>query len=266
MMRALYSAASGMIAQQYNMDTISNNLANVDTAGFKDNFARFQDLVYQTIQAPGAPIGPSIVPVGQEVGLGAKVGSSEKIFTQGPLQQVQGNNLDVAIEGDGFFQVTLPDGTTAYTRDGSFKVDANGSVVTADGYFVQPQITVPQNAIPGSFQIGQDGTVTVEVQGSSQPQQLGQLTLARFINNAGLSPQGNNLFLETAASGPPVVTQPGLNGAGVLQDGYLEQSNVQVVNEIVNMIVAQRAYEANSKAIGAADQMLQTAVNLPPFQ
>ena len=160
MMRALYSAATGMIAQQYNMDTISNNLANVDTAGFKGNFARFQDLIYQNIQSPGAPIGPSIVPVGQQVGLGVKVGSSEKIFTQGSLLQT-GNPLDTAIEGDGFFQVTLPDGTTAYTRDGSFKQDANGAVVTADGYFLQPQITIPQNAIPNTFQIGSDGTVTV---------------------------------------------------------------------------------------------------------
>jgi flagellar basal-body rod protein FlgG len=263
MMRALYSAATGMIAQQYNMDTISNNLANVDTTGFKGNLARFQDLIYQTLQAPGAPIGPAIVPVGQDVGLGSKVGSSEKIFTQGSLVQTS-NPLDVAIQGDGFFQVTLPDGTTAYTRDGSFKVDANGAVVTADGYFLQPNVTIPQNAT--AVQIGSDGTVTAQVPGSTTPQNLGQLTLARFVNNAGLAPQGDNLFLQTAASGPPIVTQPGLNGAGTLQDGYLESSNVQIVNEIVNMIVAQRAYEANSKAIGAADQMLQTAVNIPPFQ
>jgi flagellar basal-body rod protein FlgG len=263
MMRSLYTAASGMIAQQYNMDTISNNLANVDTAGFKGNQARFQDLVYQTLQAPGAPIGASIVPVGQQVGLGVKVSDSEKIFTQGSLVQTS-NNLDSAIEGDGFFQVTMPDGTTAYTRDGSFKEDANGSIVTAEGYFVQPQITIPQNAI--SVAIGPDGTVTAQVPGSAQPQTLGQLQLARFVNNAGLSPTGNNLYQETAASGPPIVTTPGLNGAGTLQNGYLENSNVQVVNEIVNMIVAQRAYEANSKSIGAADQMLQTAVQLSPFQ
>ena len=264
MMRALYTAASGMIAQQYNMDTISNNLANVDTTGFKGNLAHFQDLVYQQIQAPGSPVGASIVPVGQQVGLGVKVGSSEKEFTQGSLVQT-GNNLDAAIEGDGFFQVTMPDGTTAYTRDGSFKEDANGAIVTADGNFVQPQITIPQNAI--SVSIGTQGTVTAQVPGSNQPQQLGQITLARFVNNAGLSPiGGNNLYTQTAASGPPVVTQPGLNGAGGLQGGYLENSNVQVVNEIVNMIVAQRAYEANSKAIGASDQMLATAVNLSPFQ
>jgi len=265
MMRALYSAATGMIAQQYNMDTISNNLANVDTAGFKGNFARFQDLIYQNIQAPGAPVGPSIVPVGQDVGLGVKVGSSEKIFTQGSLYQT-GNPLDVAINGDGFFQITLPDGTTAYTRDGSFKEDANGTVVTADGYFLQPQITIPQNALPSSLTVGSDGTVTVNVPGSTQPQQLGQITLARFVNNAGLQPLGTNLYSQTAASGPPIVSQPGLNGAGTLEGQYLENSNVQIVNEIVNMIVAQRAYEANSKAIGASDQMLQTAVNIPPFQ
>lgn len=263
MMRALYSAASGMIAQQYNMDTISNNLANVNTTGFKGNMAHFQDLIYQTIQAPGSPVGAAIVPVGQDVGLGVKVGSSEKIFTQGSLVQT-GNSLDMAINGDGFFQITLPDGTTGYTRDGHFTVDANGSVVTSDGYFIQPQITVPQNAT--QIQVGQDGTVTAQVPGSTTPQNLGQITLARFVNNAGLAPQGTNYFLQTAASGPPIVTQPGLNGAGQLQGGWLENSNVQVVNEIVNMIVAQRAYEANSKAIGASDQMLQTAIQIPPFQ
>lgn len=264
MMRALYTAASGMVAQQYNMDTISNNLANVNTTGFKGNQARFQDLVYQQIQAPGSPVGASVVPVGQQVGLGVKVASSEKTFTQGSLVQT-GNNLDVAIEGDGFFQVTMPDGSTAYTRDGSFKQDANGSIVTANGYFVQPQITIPQNAI--SVNVGADGTVSAQVPGSTQPQQLGQIQLARFVNAAGLSPiGGNNLYTQTAASGAPIVTQPGLNGAGNLQGGYLENSNVQVVNEIVNMIVAQRAYEANSKAIGGADQMLATAVQMAPFQ
>lgn len=263
MMRSLYTAATGMAAQQYNMDTISNNLANVDTQGFKSNEARFQDLVYQTLQEPGAPVGASIIPVGQQVGLGVKVSDSEKVFTQGSLVQTS-NNLDVAIEGDGFFQITMPDGTTAYTRDGSFKEDANGALVTSEGYFLQPQITVPQNATAVS--IAADGTVTATVPGSAQPQTLGQLQLARFTNNAGLSPYGDNLYQETAASGPPIVTTPGLNGAGTLEDGYLENSNVSVVNEIVNMIVAQRAYEANSKAVGAADNMLQTAVEMSPFQ
>jgi flagellar basal-body rod protein FlgG len=260
MMRALFSAASGMEAQQYNMDTISNNLANVNTTGFRRNEARFQDVVYQELRSPGSPVGASVVPVGQDVGLGVKVGSSEKIFTQGNLQESD-NPLDLAIEGDGFFQVTMPDGTTAYTRDGSFKQDANGALVTADGYFLQPQITIPQNA--QSISIGTDGTVTALVPGSTQPQQLGQIQLARFINPAGLSPVGgHNLYSQTAASGTPIVSQAGLNGTGSLQSGYLENSNVQVVQEIVNMIVAQRAYEANSKAISTADQMLATSVQM----
>ncbi len=258
MMRALYTAASGMIAQQYNMDTISNNIANVNTTGFRKNVARFQDLVYQELRAPGAPVGASVVPTGQDVGLGVKVGSSEKLFTQGSLQETD-NPLDMAIQGDGFFQITMPDGTTSYSRDGSFKRDANGSVVTSDGYFVQPQITIPQNAT--SVQVGPDGTMTAIIPGTAQPQQLGQIQLARFVNPAGLSPiGGQNLYTATAASGAPIVSQPGLNGAGTLTGGYLENSNVQIVNEIVNMIVAQRAYEANSKAISTSDEMLQTAV------
>lgn len=259
MMRSLFTAASGMIAQQFNIDTISNNLANVNTTGFRKNQARFQDLVYQELRAPGSPVGASQIPVGQDVGLGVKVGASQKIFSQGTLVQTD-NNLDIAIEGDGFFQVTQPDGTTAYTRDGSFKRDSNGSMVTADGLFLQPQITIPSNAT--SVAIGQDGTVSAQIPGSSTPQQLGQIQLVRFTNNAGLSPiGGHNLYTQTAASGAPVVTTPGLNGAGSLQGGYLEQSNVAVVEEIVNMIVAQRAFEANSKAIQTSDQMLEVAVN-----
>lgn len=257
MMRALYSAASGMEAMQFQMDTISNNLANVNTTGFKGNQARFQDLVYQELRAPGSPVGASVVPVGQDVGLGVKVGASEKLFTQGNLMQT-GNPLDVAIQGDGFFQVTMPDGTTAYTRDGSFKRDANGAMVTANGYFVQPQITIPQNA--QAINIGVDGTVSALVPGSNIPQQLGQISLARFVNPAGLSPVGgDNLYTQTAASGAPIVSQPAINGTGTLQSGYLENSNVQVVQEIVNMITSQRAFEADSKSITAADEMLQTA-------
>jgi flagellar basal-body rod protein FlgG len=258
MMRALFSAATGMQAQQFNLDTISNNLSNVNTTGFRANQARFQDLIYQELRAPGAPVGASVVPVGQDVGLGAKVGSSAKIFTQGTLVETD-NPLDVAIQGDGFFQVTLPDGTTAYTRDGSFKMDANGTLVTSDGYLLQPQITVPAQAI--NVSVNTDGTVTALLPGQTQPQQVGQINLARFVNNAGLSASGQNLYTQTAASGAPTVSQPGINGAGTLQGGYLENSNVSVVTEIVNMIVAQRAYEANSKAITTADQMLQTAVN-----
>jgi flagellar basal-body rod protein FlgG len=259
MMRALYTAASGMQAQQYNIDTISNNLANVNTTGFRKNEARFADLIYQNLRAPGTPVGPSVVPVGQDVGLGVKIGASEKAFTQGVLQQT-GNPLDLAIEGDGFFQVTRPDGTIGYTRDGSFKRDANGSIVTADGYLLSPQITVPANATQVS--VGADGTVTALIPGQQQPQQLGQITLVRFTNPAGLAPTGQNLFLQTGASGAPTISQPGLNGTGTLQGGYLEQSNVSVVDEMVALITAQRAYEANSKAITTADNMLGTAVNM----
>ncbi|GAC1420800.1 MAG: flagellar basal-body rod protein FlgG [Candidatus Velthaea sp.] len=258
MMRALYTAASGMLAQQYNIDTTSNNLANVNTTGFRKNQARFQDVIYQQLRAPGTPVGASVVPVAQEVGLGVKIGSSEKLFTQGVIQQT-GNPLDVAIEGDGFFQVTQPDGTIAYTRDGSFKRDANGQIVTADGYFLNPQITVPQNAL--QVGVGQDGSVTAVIPGQQQPQQLGQIQLVRFTNSAGLAPQGRNLFAQTGASGAPTISQPGLNGAGLLQGGYVENSNVAVVEEIVNLITAQRAFEANSKAVTVADEMLATAVN-----
>ncbi len=258
MMRALYTAASGMIAQQYNIDTTSNNLANVNTTGFRKNQARFQDLIYQELRAPGTPVGASVVPVGQEVGLGVKVGSSEKLFTQGLLQQTQ-NPLDIAIEGDGFFQITQPDGTIAYTRDGTFKRDNNGSIVTADGYFLSPQLQVPANAV--QVQVGQDGIVSALVPGQQQPQQLGQIQLVRFTNAAGLAPQGRNLFVQTGASGAPTITAPGLNGAGTLQGGYIEQSNVAVVEEIVNLITAQRAFEANSKAVTVADEILTTAVN-----
>jgi len=258
MMRALYTTASGMSAQQYNIDTISNNLANVNTTGFRQNKARFQDLIYQQLRAPGTPVGASVIPVAQEVGLGVKIGASEKQFTQGVLQQTS-NPLDLAIEGDGFFQVTQPDGTIAYTRDGSFKRDANGAIVTADGFFLSPQITIPQNAT--GVQIGQDGTISATIPGQQQPQTLGQIQIVRFTNPAGLAPKGQNLFNQTGASGAPTISAPGLNGAGSLQSGYIENSNVSVVDEIVNMITAQRAYEANSKAVTTADEMLQTAVN-----
>ena len=261
MMIALYSAATGMQAQTFNLDTISNNLSNVNTAGYRANQARFQDLIYQQMRVPGSPVGASVIPVGQDVGLGVKVASSAKLFTQGTLVQT-GNPLDIAIEGDGFFQVTLPDGTTAYTRDGSFKEDSNGAVVTSDGYLLNPQITIPGQAI--NVSVNTDGTVTALLPGQTQPQQIGQINLARFVNPEGLIAVGKNLFLQSAASGTPTVSQPGINGAGTLQGGYLENSNVSVVSEIVNMIVAQRAYEANSKAITTSDQMLQTAVNMKP--
>jgi flagellar basal-body rod protein FlgG len=246
-----------MAAQQFNIDTISNNIANVNTAGFRANQARFQDLIYQQLRAAGTPVGSSQVPVAQEVGLGVKVGSSAKIFTQGTIAQTN-NPLDVAIEGDGFFQVTKPDGSTAYTRDGSFSQNASGSVVTSDGYFLSPQITIPA----GALQVGvnPDGSVTAVLPGATAPSTLGQIQLARFTNNAGLAPTGQNLFTQTGASGTPVVSQPGINGAGALQGGYIEASNVSVVDQMVAMITAQRAFEANSKAVTTAEQMLSTAV------
>ncbi|MBV8602957.1 MAG: flagellar basal-body rod protein FlgG, partial [Candidatus Eremiobacteraeota bacterium] len=202
----------------------------------------------------------SVVPVGQDAGLGVKVGGTPKVFTQGSLVQT-GNALNAAIEGPGFFQITLPDGTIAYTRDGSFTKDQNGTMVTADGYFLSPQITIPANAI--NVNIGTDGTVTALQQGSNgQPTTLGQITLARFTNEQGLQAFGKNLYLQTAASGAPILSQPGLNGTGVLQGGWLENSNVSVVDEMVQMIVAQRAYEANSKAITTSEQMLSTAIQV----
>jgi flagellar basal-body rod protein FlgG len=257
MMRALYTAASGMAAQQFNLDTISNNLANVNTTGFRQNLAHFQDQSYQTLEAAGSPVGSQTLPVAQQVGLGVKVGSSEKEFTQGGFTQTS-NPTDVAISGNGFFQVTEPNGTIAYTRDGSFKTSSTGSLTTADGYLVSPNITIPTNAT--SVSVGTDGTVAVTLPGSTATQQVGQLTLATFANPAGLNPIGSNLFNQTAASGSPTVGQPGINGNGTILSGYLENSNVSVVNEIVNMIIAQRAFEANSKAVTSADQMLSTAV------
>jgi len=256
-MRALYTAASGMDAQQYNLDTISNNLANVNTTGFRSNLTHFEDQAYQTMLSPGTPVGTAALPVGQQVGLGVRVASSEKEFTQGSITQT-GNPLDLAINGDGFFQITMPDGTTAYTRDGSFKRDATGALVTANGYFLSPAITVPQTAV--SVTVGSDGTVSAQLPGSQTSQQVGQITLARFSNPAGLLATGQNLFNQTAASGAPSISTPGLNGTGTLQSDALENSNVSVVSEIVNMIIAQRAFEANSKAVSTSDQMLSTAV------
>jgi flagellar basal-body rod protein FlgG len=257
MMLALSSAASGMAAQQFNLDTISNNLANVNTTGFRANLAEFQDQAYQTLRAAGEPVGASQTPTAQQVGLGVRISSSEKLFTQGSLAQT-GNPLNVGIQGDGFFQVTQPDGSIAYSRDGGFIENANGALVTANGNFLSPSITIPSNAV--SVNIGQDGTVAVQLPGATTTQQVGQITLARFTNPDGLNAIGNNLYTQTAASGSPIVSAPGLNGNGTLQSGYLESSNVSVVTEMVNMITAQRAFEANSKSVTTADQMLSTAV------
>lgn len=260
MMRALWSAATGMKAQQLNVDTISNNLSNVNTTGFKKNRVDFQDLIYQRMRAAGSPTTQGAeLPIGIMVGHGVREIATPKIFTQGALQET-GNELDIAIQGDGFFQIVLPDGTLAYTRDGSFKQDSTGRLLTSNGFALEPEIVIPQDAT--SIQISQDGTVSVTIAGQVQPQEVGQITLARFINPAGLEAIGSNLFVQTGASGDPLLGTPGLEGFGILTQGFLEQSNVQVVEEIINLIVAQRAYEANARSVTTADQMLQEANNL----
>jgi len=255
MMRALWTAASGMQAQQLNVDNISNNLANVNTSGFKKSRVDFQDVIYQTLKSPGASAEQSTqIPTGLSVGLGVRPVATQKIFTQGNMQQTN-NALDLVIEGDGFFQVSLPDGTVAYTRDGAFKRDSQGNMVTSDGILLQPAITIPSEA--KEINIGTDGTVSYKVAGQSDIQQAGKIELVRFANPAGLSPLGRNLFQQTDASGEATN-----DGVGTIQQGWLEMSNVQVVEEMVSMIVAQRAYETNSKAIQASDQMLEQAANL----
>jgi flagellar basal-body rod protein FlgG len=254
-MRSLWIAKSGMDAQQTQLDVISNNLANVSTNGFKGSRAVFEDLLYQNLRQSGAQSSQTTtVPTGLQVGTGVRPVATSRIFTQGSLQQT-GNNLDVAINGQGFLQVQMPDGTVGYTRDGSLQRDANGVVVTSNGYPLQPSITIPPNA--QTITIGTDGTVGVTLPGSAAVQNLGNIQLANFVNPAGLQSQGQNLYTETAASGTPQVSTPGTNGTGVLNQGYVEASNVNVVEEMVSMIQTQRAYEINSKAITTSDQMLQ---------
>lgn len=260
MIRSLWIAKTGLDAQQTQMDVIANNLANVSTSGFKRSRAVFEDLLYQTIRQPGAQSSQQTqLPSGLQLGTGVRPVATERIFTQGNLQQT-GNNKDVAIQGAGFFQVLLPDGTTAYTRDGSFQSDNQGQLVTSSGYVVQPAITIPANA--QSITIGRDGTVSVTQAGSVAPVQVGSLQLATFINSAGLEAKGENLYVETAASGTANTNTPGSNGAGLLNQGYVETSNVNVAEELVNMIQTQRAYEINSKAIQTSDQMLQKLTQL----
>jgi flagellar basal-body rod protein FlgG len=257
----MWTAASGMSAQQTRIDVISNNLANVNTTGFKESRPDFQDQMYQTQRLPGASSSATgtRVPTGVQIGLGVRAGAVSPIFEQGNLEST-GNNLDLAIEGKGFFQIQTPGGETAYTRAGTFKVDDQGQMVTPDGYPLLSGITIPPDAT--SVNISPDGTVDVRQPGSATPTTVGQIQLATFVNPAGLEARGRNMFMETAASGPPQQGLPGTNGAGTLQQGYLENSNVSVVNEMVSMIAGQRAYEVNSKAISAADEMLQTANNL----
>jgi flagellar basal-body rod protein FlgG len=255
MLRSLWIAKTGMEGQQTKLDAISNNLANVGTNGYKRAGVVFEDLMYQNLRPAGSATSEqSQLPTGLQIGLGVRAAATTRNFAQGSLQQT-GNNLDVAIKGQGFFQIQLPDGTTGYTRDGAFEVDANGALVTNAGYTVQPGITVPANAL--SVTIAADGTVSATVSGQTAPQSLGQLQLASFINPAGLEPRGGNLYGETAASGTPNAGAPNSSGLGALQQGFVEGSNVNVVEELVSMIATQRAYELNSKAIQTSDQMLQ---------
>lgn len=259
MFSSLWVAKTGLDAQQTRMDVVSHNLANANTTGFKSSRASFQDLVYQNLRQPGGQTTEQTnAPSGLMLGTGVRVVGNEKLFTQGNIEQT-GNSLDLAIQGRGFLQVTQPDGTIAYTRDGSLHMDQNGQVVTANGYAVDPAITIPANA--QSITIGSDGTVSITLPGQAAAQQVGTVQLADFINPAGLQPNGDNLYLETASSGTPQIGQPGLNGLGTLQQGSLESSNVNVVEQMVDMIETQRTYEMNSKAISAADQMLQFLTN-----
>jgi flagellar basal-body rod protein FlgG len=260
-MRALDIAGTGMEAQQTNVEVISNNIANETTTGFKRRRAEFQDLIYQDLRRVGATSSDSgsVVPSGAQVGLGVKTSAIYRICEQGNLEQTS-NSLDLAVQGSGYFQVTMPSGDTNYTRDGTFALSPDGTIVTADGYVVQPGVTIPSNA--QSVTINGSGQVQVTTAGSTTPNVVGQLQLATFPNEAGLSAEGSNLFSQTAASGSAVQGTPGAAGFGTVQQGFVETSNVNVVTEITDLITAQRAYEMNSKVITTADEMLQTLTNL----
>jgi flagellar basal-body rod protein FlgG len=260
MLRALYTSATGMQAQETNIDVISNNIANVNTTGYKRSRAEFQDLIYQILTEPGAPTSQATQsPSGIQVGLGVKTAAVQKVFSQGDLINTE-NQLDIAVEGEGFFQIQRPDGTIAYTRAGAFQRDQTGNLVTANGYLLNPAIAIPANSI--AVTIGEDGTVSVRLPGGQAASQVGQITGVRFANPSGLRAIGKNLFEETQSSGTPVIGTFGQNEFGTLEQGFLESSNVSVVEQVVNLITAQRAYEANSKGIQTADDMLQQAINV----
>lgn len=260
MIRSLWISKTGLDAQQTQMDVISNNLANVSTHGFKRSRAVFEDLLYQTLRQPGAhSSGQTQLPSGLQLGTGVRPVATERIFTQGNLQQTS-NPLDIAIQGNGFFQVQMPDGSAAYTRDGSFQVNSQGQLVTSSGFPVQPAIAIPENVL--SITVSRDGVVGVQRAGTTGTTQVGNIQLVGFMNNAGLQSIGENLYIETAASGTPGTNTPGANGMGLLNQGYVETSNVNVVEELVGMIQTQRAYEINSKAIQSSDQMLQKLAQL----
>ncbi len=260
MIRALFTAATGMQAQQMNVDVIAHNLANVNTTGFKRSRADFQDLLYQTLRQAGASSSNQTeIPTGIQLGLGARTAAVQRLFLQGNFQQTQ-NQLDMAIDGEGFFQILQPNGDVAYTRAGSFKLDSQGRVVNSDGFPLEPEIVIPNDAT--AITIGSDGIVSVLQPGNTTPQQVGQVRLVNFPNPAGLNGLGRNLFQTTTASGQPIEGVPGTDGLGGLSQGFLEISNVSVVEEMVNLISGQRAYEINSRAIQAADEMLQTSTSL----
>ncbi len=260
MMRGLFTAASGMAGNQFLVDNISNNLSNVNTNGFKKTRVDFRDLLYETIRPAGTSASAGVeVPSGTQVGHGTRVAATRRLFSQGNLRQTE-NPLDLAILGQGFFKIQLPDGTEAFTRDGGFSLDQAGNVVNSDGLQLVPSINIPSDAI--SIFVGSDGTVSYTQAGTSQQPTAGQITLTMFQNPAGLEARGDNLFVQTSASGAPVDVNPGEQGAGTIAHGFVEMSNVSVVEELVNLIIAQRAYEVNSRAVTTADEMLQTANNI----
>ena len=260
MMRALYTATTGMLGQQLQIDVTSNNISNVNTFGYRKERAEFADLLHQVLQYAGSSTSETTLsPTGIEVRLGVRPTSVQKIFSQGNFKETE-NNLDIAITGNGFFQIELPDGTIAYTRDGSFKLDDEGNVVNSQGYLLVPNITIPDDAT--QVNIGTDGTVSVVQGNATEVNELGQIETVNFINPAGLHALGDNLYLNTNASGDPIVGTPGLNGFGQLRQGFVETSNVKLVEEMTDLIVGQRAYEANSKSIQTADSMLQTVNQL----
>ena len=260
MLRSLTTAATGMIAQQMNLDVIANNVANVNTAGYKKVRAEFQELLSQTVKAPGATTDQGTTqPVGVSIGLGTKTSATQKIFSPGTLIST-GGKFDLAIEGDGFFQVQLSDGSTAYTRDGNFKVDSNGQVVTTDGYLLQPSISIPQDAV--DVTVTSDGKVSVRSGSDTTMTEVGQIQPVRFLNPAGLSSVGGNLYKETSASGTPFEGIAGQDGFGTIQQGFVEGSNVQIVEEMINLIQAERAFESNSKVVTSSNEILRTTNNM----
>lgn len=257
MSRAMRTAATGMMAQQLNVDTIANNLANVNTTGFKRSKIEFQDLLYQTVRRSG--ISGAQAPVELQIGYGVRPVATQRIFSQGDITKTS-NALDLSIEGDGFFQIMRPDGTVCYTRDGTFKLSADGEIVTSDGFALEPELSLPDDTT--DIHITRDGVLSVLIAGETEAQEIGQIELAKFINPAGLKALGRNLFAATAASGDAMVGVPGTEGFGMLSQGYLELSNVEVVEEMVNMIIAQRAYEISAKAVQTAEDMSSMANNL----